>query len=460
MIFTNQIGDKQIFYYHDNNRFIFGSEMNYLLSFFNKSNIDYSLDISAVYMLITYGFMLEDYTLLNEVKKLNAGEYIKLSRNRLEVRDYFRLNNTQEIDSSEDEIIESIDSLFRNAVKLQFEKDREYGYKHLTSLSGGLDSRMTTWVAHQMGYRQVNYTFSQSNYLDEIIAKKIARDLKNEWIFKFLDNGTFLFDFCKIANLNFGLANFVGTSHGKSMIDLLNLSEFGIIHTGALGDVVLGTYFSDKNRRNFKHGDGGNSNKFLEKLSHKDLKKKYDNEEIFKFYNRGFNGILLSNLAFQLKTESISPFLDVDLINYCMRLPLEFRLDHNIYFKWIKKKYPGATKYIWERTNTKITARRIRIFGRVIPVKLLPKKLFLFALRLIYNKPLISKKNMNPFEYWVKDNKDLSNWIDNSFKSKINCIDYLPELKKDLSELFSKGNVIEKLSVISFLCTHEYYFSS
>ncbi|PEN17505.1 asparagine synthase, partial [Bacillus wiedmannii] len=93
----------------------------------------------------------------------------------VEVHRYFNLNNTPREDKSEEAIIEEMDSLFREAIRLQFEKDREYGYKHIASLSGGLDSRMVNFVAHDLGYKDIlNYTFSQSNYLDEKIAKDIA----------------------------------------------------------------------------------------------------------------------------------------------------------------------------------------------------------------------------------------------------------------------------------------------
>ena len=119
----------------------------------------------------------------------------------VEMINYYKLPKSKlEGNVDEDQIIEMLDIKFREAIRLQFEKDREYSYKHLVTLSGGLDSRMTSWVAHQMGYvDQLNLTFSQSDYLDETIAKKIAADLKHEWIFKALDNGTFLKDIDEIS---------------------------------------------------------------------------------------------------------------------------------------------------------------------------------------------------------------------------------------------------------------------
>ncbi len=62
----------------------------------------------------------------------------------------------------------------------------------MASLSGGLDSRMTTWVLNEIKKEDeeiINYTYSQSNYLDEIIAKNIANKLGHTFIYKSLDNG-------------------------------------------------------------------------------------------------------------------------------------------------------------------------------------------------------------------------------------------------------------------------------
>ena len=53
----------------------------------------------------------------------------------------------------------------------------------MACLSGGLDSRMTVWVAHDLGYtHQLNMTFCQSNYLDFKIAQQIATDLRHDFM--------------------------------------------------------------------------------------------------------------------------------------------------------------------------------------------------------------------------------------------------------------------------------------
>ena len=81
-----------------------------------------------------------------------------------------------------------MDILFRAAIKKAFERDASKKKTSLVSLSGGLDSRMTSWVANEMGYtNQLNLCFAQQNSLDHTIAQKIGRDLEHKWHFMPLD---------------------------------------------------------------------------------------------------------------------------------------------------------------------------------------------------------------------------------------------------------------------------------
>ena len=55
LIFTNQVGDKFLFYAQINNKIIFGSELEYILEYYSRNNIDFNLDIAGAYCLLTYG---------------------------------------------------------------------------------------------------------------------------------------------------------------------------------------------------------------------------------------------------------------------------------------------------------------------------------------------------------------------------------------------------------------------
>ena len=194
IIFTDHISSKPIYYSENESEIIFSNDYAEFINYLKKQNRKITLNAHAAYLLLTFGNVFEDITITNEIKRLMIGYNAILENGIVQFEKYYELKN-QPVDISEDKAIEEIDKRFRDAVSLAFEKDREYGYKHIAALSGGLDSRMTVCVAHDLGYTdQLNLTFSKSNYLDETIPKKIADDLKHEWLFKSLDNG-YLSDF-------------------------------------------------------------------------------------------------------------------------------------------------------------------------------------------------------------------------------------------------------------------------
>lgn len=453
MIFNDHVGDKPIFYFYEKSIFFFGTDIYLLLKLIQQSSdtISFKINRNGAYALLTHGHTLCNETLFEGVQRLTPGHYLMFSKLGLTEHQYFFFDNEPRL-ISEQAAVEELDRLFRIAVKRAFEKDREYGYRHLVALSGGLDSRMVAWVANRLGYhRVVNYTFSQTAYYDEIVAKEIASKLKNQWLFKSLDNGLYLMDsFAESVYLANGTAQSAGIAHTLSMLNSLNLSTFGLVHTGQLGDVIIGTYFNRGKRKAFMPGDGAVSQKLVEKLNYSSKTAfTIENQEMFKFYNRGFSGIN-AGLAPMLKyTETISPFLDVDFFTYCLSLPLEFRKGHRIYLKWIREYYPEAADFVYEKVGGKIKFRTFEIKGVPVPWTSVPKAI-VKAIRMTFGKQLKTKRHMNPFDYWYQSNPDLKIFYQKIYSDNIDLMDD-KQLKDDCAALFHEGNALEKNLVISLL---------
>lgn len=458
LIFTDHIGSKHIYFTKKGMNYLFSSEIKYLYDSLKENKISYSLDEQAAYMLLSYGYMLGDSTLCSEIKKLLPGHYLKIEDNKLSLHQYFALPDNYDESITEDEAIENIDRLFREAIRLQFEKDREYGYKHLVALSGGLDSRMTSWVAHEMGYtNQLNFTFSQSDYLDETIAKQIASDLKHEWIFKSLDNGLFLSDIDEINKISGGNALYYGLAHGNSMLRYLNYDNLGLIHSGQLGDVIIGSFVSNYKGYNNDKGSGAYSKKYIYKLKIDDSKLNNSDFEKMMFYRRCFNGANTGLLTSQFYSETMSPFYDFNFLNYCLSLDAKHRINHRLYIKWIKQKYPNSANYKWEKTKLKPGQKRIEVAykGKKFPID----KIISLVLQKAGLKPPASstKKHMNPLEYWYKTNGDIKQFQDEYFGNNINLIQG-KQLKNDCMMLYNTGNAIEKNQVLTLLSAVKLFF--
>jgi asparagine synthase (glutamine-hydrolysing) len=465
-IYTDHTGSKYIFYTQTDKGFCFGSEINYLTEFYKNNDLKYSLDIDGAYLLLTFGFMQEDYTLFKEIKKLKPGHYLKYYKGTIKIIQYYQLNNTPNYKLTEEEIIDNIDVLFRKSVNLAFDKDKEYGYKHLVALSGGLDSRMTTWVANELGYGEniVSITFSQTNYWDEHTPKAISNELKNDWIFKSLDNGRCLKLIEPIVKITSGGSIYSSNSHSKSVLDLLNNQLFGIVHTGMITEAIISTIFSSLDiNKPFNLSDGWpNSKVLLNKLNWNILKDTYENEEMYLLYNKVFTGASQGLSICQEILESYSPAYDVELINFCLTIPVELRFGHYIYYKWVTTKYPEAAKYP-HNEGGKITSRKphwIRIGNRYIKSSDLSKragKYFFKKIGLI-SSITTTKKHMNPMDYWYKNNSEIKDYMDSYFTTNINRLYEFPDLQKDCIDMYNNYTITEKAQVLTMLAVMKLYF--
>ncbi len=483
LFFTDQIGDKQVLYGTTPKGIIIGTEISYLVETLKENGVSPTLNRDAAYMDLTLGYVIEDNTLFSEIRKLTAGHYLLVKDGKCQEVEYHRFSNKPS-EMTVEEAIEGLDKLFRNAVQLDFEKDREYGYKHWATLSGGLDSRMTVWVAHELGYKnQLNLTFSQSNYADFKIAQQIATDLRHEFLFKSLDNGICIYDLDDITEISGGSACFFGISHTRSLFDKLDYSNYGIVHTGELGDVIIGSY----QKSCMDYGippaieDGAYSTELIDRLKGYSFHYPYENAEIYMMYNRGFGFVGQGKLGYDHnQTENLSPFCNVDFMEFCFRIPLKYRFRHKIYIDWILQKYPMAANYIWEGLgglirpidNEPKNKRTMTIFGFTVPHFKdpdFPEYIKGFSLRRLglrkkvkkandgHTFRLATQNNMNPVDYWYANNPELKSFMDNYWNENRDLVKD-PQLKEDMRYLYEDCvAVYDKMQVLTVLSAIKKY---
>ncbi len=460
--FSDHLALRQLFYSEVGDSIIISSDLEFLIKYYNYNEISYSMNLDKMYELIRLGWIDGENICINEFKRVLPGEYFIIHNRKFTVSKFYELKMEPNKSRTEEETIEEMDRLFCKAVKLQFEKDREYGYQHMVALSGGLDSRMTTMVANELGYGEAitNQTFSEDGYLDKTIAKKIASDLKHKWIFKSISGGEYLKHLEKSAEINAGTITYIVPT---VVDDEINWDNYGMQHTGNLGDAVIGSVISDKNYfhkprllRDWGTNLGGNFPNFDNKVPFQLTEGRYEQEV---FLSRV---LLLPCKAFVYSqknhSENMSPFLFLEFFNFCMTIPIEWRMNHKIYYKWINKKHPKAANYVYERIKSKINEKQIKILGATIPISRVPRFLYVRLLKKINPKKAKTmvyshetKNHMNPYTYWYNTNSNLREYLDNYFNDNISRTDKYDELSKDLSLLYKKGNVYAKINVLSLL---------
>ena len=465
--FTDCLGMKPVFYYCSNGVWAVSSDVIEIINMLKDQHFPYTLNVEAAYDLLTYGFMIGDNTLVREIKKLPYGSYMKFLDGEMEVYRYYDFDYCQNQSGdviTDDEIIEKMDSLFRQAVKLQFQKDDEYGYEHLATLSGGLDSRMTVWVAHSLGYGDMtNLTFGESDCADEKISKLVAKKLGHSMIVRTLDDGRMLTQYKDVVRLNGGISLYSGIAHSFIALSSINVQKYGILHTGDLGDAIVGP-FAYSNEGDYP---GAYSLKLKDNVTHKWDKSL--NIEKFKMITRGFNGVGASKIVSENFIDCLSPFLYKDFFEFCLgEIPFEKRDHHYMYKKWVMTKYPDAAQLPLQRYNGGLMNEGIikQTFRKVKRIGI--KTVFEWILWKIGVKHELSrrivKSSMNPMDLWYEEKKSIANDM-NAYTSRI-CTEAIknPEIDKQLiacsEKLYREGNTSEKTQVITLLSFIEDWFLS
>jgi len=451
ILFTDHIGSMPIFYLYDevDGAFIFGSDFKVVNMMMGAIGYSPRLNVEAAYCLLTFGHMLGDLTLVEGVRRLPPGSILTYDDGELSIKQYYKLSSQPPISDTEEEAEHRIANIFARAVYAEYAKDLEYNYPHLATLSGGLDSRTNIAFAKKLGFSNITcFTYSQSNYLDEKIAKKIAHENNMDLIFFPLDYGNHLIQYMDdVINLNGGLVNYIGICNLYPWLRKLPLEKYGLLHTGILGGEIFGEYvdYSPYRKydslRYFLHGWG--SGKLLSHISHlidKELSR-FDNPELFKFYNVGVNAQFMNMHIINNFIDAMSPYLFPDLLEYVMRMQKEYKLNKKIYVKMINIYTPEFAKYKWEHYR-------------------IPPKYPLYLLRgycamMSFYTKFISRfspcYSMNPFEYWYKRNSILRKSLTLAFTDNIDALKNCNKLRNDCEYLFKEGDFPEKTTAITLL---------
>ena len=145
LLARDRYGIKPLYYSQQENTFAFGSEQKAILA---QPSFKRKLNTPALLEYFTFQNIFTDQTLLTDIKLLSAGHFAKLTLtpSKFEINTYwdYRFREPDKI-ASKAEYLEELDHLFRQAVNRQLVSDVEIG----SYLSGGMDSGSITAIAAQ-----------------------------------------------------------------------------------------------------------------------------------------------------------------------------------------------------------------------------------------------------------------------------------------------------------------------
>lgn len=128
----DHLGVKPLYYFHNNERFIFASELKAILA---DSSVPRRPSKEAIADYLTYGYVPYHRSIFEQIAKLPAGHHLILQHGQASIRPYWDVTYTGVI-TDEQEAITVIQSHLQEAISMQLVSDVPVG----VLLSGGVDS--------------------------------------------------------------------------------------------------------------------------------------------------------------------------------------------------------------------------------------------------------------------------------------------------------------------------------
>jgi asparagine synthase (glutamine-hydrolysing) len=137
----DRVGVRPLYYTWIQGNFVFGSEIKAILEF---PGIKAEFDPIALSQVFTFWTTLAPRTVFQNIKELPPGHFMRISKNKVEIRKWWKLSFPSEkkeyFPGSINDAISELDYLLTDAVKLRLRADVPVA----AYLSGGLDSSATT----------------------------------------------------------------------------------------------------------------------------------------------------------------------------------------------------------------------------------------------------------------------------------------------------------------------------
>ncbi|MEW5693439.1 MAG: asparagine synthase (glutamine-hydrolyzing) [Candidatus Hydrogenedentota bacterium] len=179
----DHLGVKPLYYYLDNTKFLFSSEIKAILEY---DGFNILPNYKAISAYISFLYETGNETFFENILKLSAAHYAVVTLDgRMSIKKYWDLNLENRFSNKdENKIIERFRDLFEDSVKLQLMSEVPVG----SFLSGGLDSSTIVYFASKHYKELQTFTIGsrEREYDESYYAKMLAENLnvKNHTIYQ------------------------------------------------------------------------------------------------------------------------------------------------------------------------------------------------------------------------------------------------------------------------------------
>ncbi|RMD91406.1 MAG: asparagine synthase (glutamine-hydrolyzing) [Calditrichaeota bacterium] len=146
LIARDRIGIKPLYYYKDEEKIVFASEIKAILAY---PGIKAELDYEGLSLLFKHGFTPAPHTLFQNIQKIPPAHFLLIRDSQIELKQYWKLKYSEKFHENEQKLAEELYELLKDSVRYRLISDVPLG----AFLSGGMDS---SGIVHIMDELEVN----------------------------------------------------------------------------------------------------------------------------------------------------------------------------------------------------------------------------------------------------------------------------------------------------------------
>ncbi|WP_436346745.1 hypothetical protein [Natronorubrum sp. FCH18a] len=386
-LLNDLLGRLPMYYYHDDETFLFSRELRYIIDALETQEFD----PVGVAQCLLFGYSLGKRTLMRRVTRLRPGTRLTfdpddgvITRTTLHRFDF---DQKTAADRSRTQNAAELADRFETAC----ENRAGYGSRDVISLSGGLDSRSVLAGYHVTDTPAIAATMDSDNYVppsDVDIAEKLSRTFDIDWeLYQIgppkgedLDmlvktkNGqiglltSFILEFFRKlrADHGSGITYVTGDGGDKALPDLTptrsiaserQLVDYVIEENSILDleDVAQLTGLSETEiRRSVRDR--------IRAYPERDHESKYVH---FLLYERGVNFLFEGEDRNRLFFWSTTPFYSIDFFRYAMNCPADQKARYGLYREFLEELAPAAAEHVHPDYRAPVASTRHALAAHV-----------------------------------------------------------------------------------------------
>lgn len=178
LLARDRIGEKPLYYYRDNERFIFASEIKAILA---DPSVPRQINLQGLANFLAFGHAVAPETIYQNISKLLPGHYLLIRDGQIQITQYWDVGEDQQVHEgaalTEGECAEHVLALLDDSVRRRMIADVPVG----AFLSGGVDSSAVVALMkrHATGaLKTFSLGFSINGAFNELkSARQVAKDL-------------------------------------------------------------------------------------------------------------------------------------------------------------------------------------------------------------------------------------------------------------------------------------------